>query len=112
MQITLQEANFDNADKTGVHYYYGAAVSVVELDVISGESKIRRHHSVFDIGAPVNRALTLGQLEGGLIMGLGHYRHEKFEWDWETGHNSKIVGDYKIPSALDLPEQWHITMTG
>jgi len=73
----LQEANFDNADKTGVHYYYGAAVSVVELDVISGESKIRRHHSVFDIGAPVNRALTLGQLEGRVFVVFCHFLSKK-----------------------------------
>ena len=94
-----------------MHYYYAAAVSVVELDVLSGETNVELHHSVFDIGKPVNRALTLGQIEGGLIMGLGHYRSETFKWN-KDGFNEKLVGDYKIPGAFDLPRKWHITMTG
>ena len=44
-------------------------------------------------------------------MGLGHFRSENLEWN-SQGFNKKLVGDYKIPSALDLPEKWQTTMTG
>ena len=60
--MTVQES-IPN-DLAASHYYYAAAVSQVELDVLSGETKILLHHSVFDIGKPVNSALTLGQIEG------------------------------------------------
>ena len=63
-----------------------------------------------DTGDPVNKALNLGQVESGIIMGLGHYKTEKLTWD-ENGNVNELCGAYTIPTAADLPDDLSITMT-
>ena len=63
-----------------------------------------------DTGDPVNKALNLGQVESGIIMGLGHYKTEKLTWD-ENGNVNELCGAYTIPTAADLPDDLSISMT-
>ena len=76
LQETVCERNSNNKDLTADFHYYAAALAVVEVDLLSGEIEIKYHHSIFDLGDPVNLALELGQIEGGFVMGLGHYKSE------------------------------------
>ena len=61
-----------------------------------------------DTGDPVNKALNLGQVESGIIMGLGHYKTEKLTWD-ENGNVNELCGAYTIPTAADLPDDLRVS---
>ena len=63
-----------------------------------------------DIGDSVNMALDLGQVEGGLIMGIGHHKSEAITWD-SNGKVNDLCAAYMIPTAKDLPEDWSIILT-
>ena len=63
-----------------------------------------------DIGDSVNMALDLGQVEGGLIMGIGHHKSETITWDG-NGKVNDLCAAYMIPTAADLPEHWDIILT-
>ena len=55
---------------TGYHNF-GAAVSEVELDVLTGEINVLRTDICYDCGESLNPAIDLGQCEGGFVQGLG-----------------------------------------
>ena len=89
-------------------YMYGASFAKVEVDLLSGEHKVVVLHQTFDIGDPINLGIELGQIEGGCIMGLGHYQREDMKWN-EDGKLLTRGGSYTVPMAGDLPERWHIS---
>ena len=59
---------------------YAACVTEVELDVLSGEMHILASEIVYDCGQSLNPAVDIGQIEGGLVMGLGYFLTEKMEY--------------------------------
>src|SRR5258708_16850699 len=56
-----------------VFYYftYSAAVSEVEIDVLTGEFMILRSDIIYDAGQSINTELAFGQVDGGFIQGAG-----------------------------------------
>ena len=88
---------------------YGAAFARVEVDLLSGENKVSQAHLSFDLGDPTNLGIELGQIEGGFIMGLGHYKFENMDWD-ENGKLIQTGAKYTAPYSDDLPENWHISL--
>ena len=87
---------------------YGASFAKVEVDLLSGESKVAYLHQSFDLGNPINLAIELGQIEGGCIMGLGHYQREELKW--KSGKCDVLGGSYMSSYSKDLPEKWHISL--
>lgn len=84
---------------------FGVATSEVELDVLTGESRVLSTHIMFDIGASHNPMIDMGQVEGAFIMGLGHLMQEGMEFDKTTGRClTNNTWDYKPPIACDIPE--------
>ena len=69
----------------------------------SEESKIRKFKQIMDISDSVNMALDLGQVEGGLLMRIGHHKSETITWD-SNGKVNDLCAAYMIPTAKDLPE--------
>ena len=63
-----------------------------------------------DIGDSVIMALDLGQVEGGLLMRIGHHKSETITWD-SNGKVNDLCAAYMIPTAKDLPEDWSIILT-
>ena len=66
--------NFDKKKFHGRPFYYfcyGAAVTEVTIDTLTGENKIDRVDIVHDAGNAINPALELGQIEGGFVQGQG-----------------------------------------
>ncbi|HPQ97627.1 MAG TPA: molybdopterin-dependent oxidoreductase, partial [Thiolinea sp.] len=62
--------HYDPETMSGRPFYYfayGAAVSEVVIDTLSGESRLLRTDILHDVGDPLNPALDLGQIEGGFI---------------------------------------------
>ncbi len=83
---------------------YGAHGVVVEVDPASGEYRVLKIASAFDVGKVVNPGIVRGQCIGGMVQGLGTATCEGYIYD-EQGHllNPSFT-DNKIPTARDIPD--------
>lgn len=78
-------------------------VAEVEVDPETGEIKVLRITSAHDTGAVINPLGHQGQIDGGVVMGMGYGKMEEIQVD-ETGRvMTANFGDYKIPSIRDIP---------
>jgi len=92
------------------YFVYGACVSEVELDVLSGEANILSSEIVYDCGRSLNQAVDIGQIEGGFIMGLGYLTSERVEFDDNGLLQSIGSWEYKPPLAQDIPSIFNVTL--
>jgi xanthine dehydrogenase molybdopterin-binding subunit B len=91
------------------YFVYGAACSIVELDILTGELEILRTDIVYDGGISLNPAMDIGQVEGAFVQGIGFFFTEEIV----TNLSGRIVNngtwDYKPPGALDIPIAFNVT---
>jgi len=84
-------------------YTFSACVAEVEVDTATGEVHVRRFTSGHDIGRVVNPMSAEGQVEGGVIQGLGYALLEE-----HVLRDGRIRNDgfstYLLPTVLDAPE--------
>ncbi|WP_238446685.1 xanthine dehydrogenase molybdopterin binding subunit [Azohydromonas australica] len=86
------------------YYAYGAALSEVVVDSLTGESKLLRADVLHDVGRSLNPALDIGQVEGAFIQGMGWLTTEELVWHPNTGRlMTHAPSTYKIPTANDCP---------
>ncbi len=83
----LTGRHVSNPPADGVQSYviYGACVSEVELDVLTGEKSVRRVDLMADTGTSMSPLVDLGQAEGGFVMGMGNWLQEEITFDPDTG---------------------------
>jgi len=89
------------------YYAYGAAVSEVVVDTLSGEFKLLRADLLHDAGNSINPAIDLGQVEGGFIQGMGWLTSEELVWDANGRLTTHAPSTYKIPTITDCPAQFY-----
>jgi len=89
---------------------YGAGVSEVEIDVLTGEVEILRVDILMDLGRQLNAAVDIGQLEGGFIMALGYFFTEELKFDEQARPLNLGTWEYKIPSAFDIPREFNVAI--
>jgi len=78
----------------------GCHVCEVEVDPESGAVRIVAYSSVNDIGRVVNRPIARGQIEGGVVQGIGQALCERVVYDSESGQLlSGSLMDYALPRA-------------
>ncbi|MEX1994845.1 MAG: xanthine dehydrogenase molybdopterin binding subunit [Steroidobacteraceae bacterium] len=92
------------------YFCYGAAVSEVVIDTLSGESRLLRVDILHDVGASLNPAIDLGQVEGGFIQGVGWLTSEELWWDAEGRLRTHAPSTYKIPTAYDWPRIFNVDL--
>ena len=85
------------------YFAYGAAVSEVMIDVLTGENKLLRADIIHDVGNSVNPAIDLGQVEGGFVQGYGWLTTEELYWDSNGYLRTHAPSTYKIPACRDRP---------
>jgi xanthine dehydrogenase large subunit len=87
------------------HYYaWGAAVSEVVVDTLTGEWRLLRADLLHDVGASLNPAIDIGQIEGAFIQGMGWLTTEELVWHPQSGALlTHAPSTYKIPTANDCP---------
>lgn len=86
---------------------YAAAVSVVEVDVLTGENQILSADLLYDCGKSLSPEIDLGQAEGAFMIGVGHFLTEGLEYDTETGALLTFdTWEYKPPQCMDIPITW------
>ncbi len=75
----------------------------VEVDPDTGKVTILRYTAVQDVGTAIHPAYVEGQIQGGVVQGIGWALNEEYFYD-ESGRmvNSSFL-DYRMPTALDVP---------
>ncbi|MCP4488400.1 MAG: xanthine dehydrogenase molybdopterin binding subunit [Gammaproteobacteria bacterium] len=105
--------HWDGANMQGSPFYYfsyGAAVSEVIVDTLTGESKLLRADILHDAGNSINPAIDIGQVEGGFIQGMGWLTSEELVWDGNGRLSTHAPSTYKIPSISDCPAEFHTNL--
>ncbi len=84
---------------------YGCSAQIVEVDVDleTGEITIENMTDAHDCGLAINRTQVEGQMQGSLSMGLGECLFEEVKFDSRGRVINPTLGEYKIPTALDMP---------
>jgi xanthine dehydrogenase large subunit len=91
-----------------LYFAYGAAVSEVEVDILTGENRMRRVDILHDVGRSLNPAIDLGQIEGGFVQGAGWLTTEELWWDDSGALRTHTPSTYKIPVSSDVPEAFNV----
>ncbi|MCW8154637.1 xanthine dehydrogenase molybdopterin binding subunit [Stutzerimonas stutzeri] len=97
---------YDRSQARGRPFYYfayGAACSEVIVDTLTGEYKMLRSDILHDVGASLNPAIDIGQVEGGFIQGLGWLTMEELVWNDKGKLMTNGPASYKIPAVADMP---------
>ncbi|WP_407315973.1 xanthine dehydrogenase molybdopterin binding subunit [Pseudomonas sp. nanlin1] len=97
---------YDRTQARGRPFYYfayGAACVEVIVDTLTGEYKTLRADILHDVGASLNPAIDIGQVEGGFIQGLGWLTTEELVWDSKGKLLTSGPASYKIPAVADMP---------
>ncbi len=81
----------------------GAYGCVVEIDKMSGDTRVRDMYLVDDCGTVINPLLAEGQVHGGVAQGIAQALYEKMEYDANGQPLTATLVDYLVPGAPDLP---------
>jgi len=84
---------------------YGCSAQVVEVsvDMETGKITVEKMTDAHDCGFAINRTSVEGQMQGSLLMGLGEALFEEVKFDERGRILNPNLGEYKIPTALDMP---------
>ena len=105
--------HWDRATGRGHPFYYfayGASVSEVTIDTLTGEYTVDRVDILHDVGKSLNPAIDIGQVEGGFIQGMGWLTTEELVWDDKGQLRTKAPSTYKIPLASDVPPVFNVKL--
>jgi xanthine dehydrogenase large subunit len=105
--------HYDRKTFSGRPFYYfawGAAVTEVAIDTLTGENRILRVDILHDVGKSLNPALDIGQIEGGFLQGVGWLTSEELYWNDKGELKTHAPSTYKIPAASDWPKDARINM--
>jgi xanthine dehydrogenase large subunit len=101
--------NWDRDAMQGSPFYYfayGAAVSEVVVDTLTGEWKLLQADILHDAGNSINPAIDIGQIEGAYIQGMGWLTSEELCWNEQGRLTTHAPSTYKIPTITDCPQKF------
>ena len=107
------ELDWDKETLTGRPFYYfayGASVSEVMIDTLTGEWKLLRADLLHDAGNPINPAIDIGQVEGAFIQGMGWLTTEELKWNSQGKLTTHAPSTYKIPAVNDCPDDLRVEL--
>ena len=105
--------NYDRTTFTGrpfYYYAYGAAVTEVVVDTLTGENRVLRADILHDCGDSLNPAVDLGQVEGGYVQGVGWLTSEELWWNDKGDLGTHAPSTYKIPTCSDLAPDFRVEL--
>ena len=103
--------NFDKEKFHGrpfLYFCYGASVTEVTIDTLTGENIVDRVDILHDAGNAINPALELGQIEGGFVQGQGWLTIEEIKWRSNGQITTFSPSTYKIPAVSDVPKKFNV----
>jgi xanthine dehydrogenase large subunit len=92
------------------YFAYGAAVTEVVIDTLTGENRILRADILHDVGDSLNPAIDIGQIEGGYVQGAGWLTTEELVWDCKGNLRTHAPSTYKIPACADRPKVFEVAL--
>jgi xanthine dehydrogenase large subunit len=104
---------WDKQTMSGKPFYYfayGAAVSEVLVDTLTGEWKLLRADLLHDVGQSINPAIDIGQVEGAFIQGMGWLTTEELCWNQDGRLTTHAPSTYKIPAVSDCPADFRVKL--
>ncbi len=107
------EIEYDRAAHKGRPFYYfayGAALSEVVIDTLTGEHRVLAVDILHDVGRSLNPAIDLGQIEGAFLQGQGWLTTEELVYDGQGRLLTHAPATYKIPTASDRPHRLTIAL--
>ncbi|MDF1500390.1 MAG: molybdopterin-dependent oxidoreductase [Anaerolineales bacterium] len=84
-------------------FSFAAQAAEVEVDLLTGEVRVLRVIAANDVGRAINPLGLLGQVEGGVIMGVGHALTEEFILEGGEVWTDQLAR-YRMPSIAQTPE--------
>ena len=100
--------HFNAATETGhpfAYHVYGTAVTSVTVDCIRGIYTVDAVRIVHDVGTTMNPLIDRGQIEGGLVQGIGWMTMEEIVYDKEGKLRSNALSTYKVPDIYSVPKE-------
>lgn len=99
-----------NGSQIFYYYNYCAAVSEVEIDVLTGEFNILRSDLLYDAGRSTNPTIDFGQIEGGFVQGIGNVTTEQIYY----ANDGKLIPNgtwnYKPPASKTIPIEFNVSL--
>lgn len=92
------------------YFAYGAACCEVVIDTLTGEYRLLRADILHDVGASLNPAIDIGQVEGGFVQGVGWLTCEELVWSEKGQLLTDGPASYKIPAISDVPADLRVTL--
>ncbi len=94
------------------YFAYGASLSEVSIDTLTGEYTIDSVDILHDVGDSLNPAIDKGQIEGAFIQGMGWLTTEDLRWNDAGKLISENMATYKIPAIGDTPKHFDVQLFG
>lgn len=100
--------HFDRATEKGhpfAYHVFGTSITTVTLDCLRGTYEVDAVRIVHDIGSSMNETIDRGQIEGGLVQGIGWMTMEEVVYDREGRLRSNALSTYKVPDIYSVPRE-------
>ena len=101
----ISDPETSQGGKPNVHYTVGAGAVRVEIDPETGRIRIRKVVLAVDVGKAIHPGLVNGQITGGLVQGFATALYEDMRFDEGGRLLNPNFTDYKIPTAMDIPDE-------
>jgi carbon-monoxide dehydrogenase large subunit len=108
MEPGLEAINY--YDPPNFTYPFGAYICVVDIDVDTGQTKVRRFYALDDCGTRINPMIIEGQIHGGLTEAFGIAMGQEIHYDAEGNVTTASFMDYFLPTAVETPH-WETDWT-
>ncbi len=102
------EINFDSGKEKGhpfAYHVYGTALFIVTVDCLRGTYETDAVKIVHDYGESMNPFIDKGQIEGGLVQGIGWMTMEEVVYNKEGKLLSNALSTYKVPDIYSVPKE-------
>lgn len=103
--------HFDNTKEKGhpfAYHVYGTAITTVTVDCLRGTYEVDAVKLVHDFGTTMNPIIDKGQIEGGVVQGVGWMTMEEIVYDAEGRLRSNALSTYKVPDIYSVPKDLDI----
>jgi xanthine dehydrogenase large subunit len=104
--------HFDKAKEKGhpfAYHVYGTAILEVTVDCLKGTYDFDSVNIVHDFGKSMNPTIDNGQIEGGLVQGIGWMTLEEIVYNEQGRLLSNALSTYKVPDIYSVPKEINIT---
>ena len=92
-----------NVDPPGEGNSYAVHIADVEVDPDTGKTEVTRYTAIQDVGKAVHPSYVEGQIQGGVVQGIGWALNEEYFFDDSGRMSNPTFLDYRMPTSLDLP---------